>query len=423
MTDLFNMGYEDKVESARNAEMKTVRLLSLFSGIGAFEKALDRQGIPYELIAYCEIDKYASKAYSAIHGVSEEKNLWDVCKVDAKPFKGSVDLLTYGFPCTDISVAGRQAGFFDEEGGYTRSGLFFEALRIINECKPRIAIAENVKNLMSQAFVDAYHTVQESLGEAGYTNYVAVLNAKDFGIPQNRERVFIVSIRKDIDEGYLFPNPIPLELCLRDMLEEKVAEKYYLSEKTIKSFEEHARRNAENGNGFGWNVVDMGNERERENKPDIDDRCGEVHIDLHKNFVRARERECVKGVLLSEKGTKMERETDVASTLMARDYKGFGNQAMTGVMEVATERERKPSEKNRQHGRQGNTVEDGLRQFRLESDPMRGNGSRQHDAVCRGNGMQGYGIADLGGINATLTANGGGLAKTGGNLIVEKFDG
>ena len=265
MTDLFNMGYEDSMEESKTAPMKRIRLLSLFSGIGAFEKALDRCGIPYELVGYCEIDKYASKSYSAVHGVSEEMNLWDVCKVDAKPWLNTVDLMTYGFPCQDISVAGRQKGLIDEEGGYTRSGLFFEALRIINECKPRIAIAENVRNLMSQAFVDQYHIVQESLGEAGYINYVAILNARDFGIPQNRERVFIVSIRKDEDMGYIFPNPIPLELCLKDLLEDKVAEKYYLSEKTIRSFEEHARRNAENGNGFGWNVGDLdADTRERE---------------------------------------------------------------------------------------------------------------------------------------------------------------
>ena len=264
MEDLFSLGFEDKIETAKASPCRTIRLLSLFSGIGAFEKALDKCNIPYDLVAYCEIDKYASKAYSAIHGVSEDKNLWDVCNLDAKPYEGTIDLLTYGFPCTDISVAGQQKGFFDEEGNYTRSGLFFEALRIINDCKPRIAIAENVKNLMGQSFLDAYHTVQESLDEAGYNNYVSVLNAKDYGIPQNRERVFIVSIRKDIDMGYVFPEPIPLQLCLKDMLEDKVDEKYYLSEKTIQSFEEHARRNAENGNGFGWNVVDIGSERERE---------------------------------------------------------------------------------------------------------------------------------------------------------------
>ena len=189
MTDLFSMGYEDLIEEAKNAPMKTIRLLSLFSGIGAFEKALDRCGIPYELVGYCEIDKYASKSYCAVHGISEDKNLWDVCKVDATPYKGTIDLMTYGFPCQDISVSGKQRGLFNEEGGYTRSGLFFEALRIIRECQPRIAIAENVRNLMSQTFVDQYHIVQESLGAAGYNNYVQILNAKDYGIPQNRERV------------------------------------------------------------------------------------------------------------------------------------------------------------------------------------------------------------------------------------------
>ena len=118
----------------------------------------------------------------------------------------------------------------------------------------------------------------------------------------------------------------------------------------------------------------------------------------------------------------MERETDVASTLMARDYKGFGNQAMTGVMEVKEGRkEGRKGEPSLQPFREEDAVEDCVRDFRLESDPMCGNGSRQHDAVCRG--MQGYGVADVNGVNATLTANGGGLAQYGGNLIVEKFDG
>lgn len=257
MDDLFSMGYEDLIKEAENAKMRTIRLLSLFSGIGAFEKALDNCHIPYELVNYCEIDKYASKAYCAIHGVEETKNLWDVCKVDATQL-GDIDLLTYGFPCQDISISGQMRGMFDEEGGYTRSGLFFEALRIIKECHPRIAIAENVKNLMSQAFVDQYHIVQEELGGAGYNNHVQILNAKDYGIPQNRERVFIISIRKDIDKGYIFPNPIPLKLCLRDLLEDKVDEKYYLSEETIKGFEGHRMRQEAQGNGFGWNPTEGG---------------------------------------------------------------------------------------------------------------------------------------------------------------------
>ena len=257
MSDLFNMGYEDLIREAENAQMRTIRLLSLFSGIGAFEKALDNCRIPYELVNYCEIDKYASKAYCAIHGVSEDKNLWDVCKVDATQLK-DIDLICYGFPCQDISISGKMQGMYDEEGGYTRSGLFFEALRIIKECRPRIAIAENVKNLMSETFREQYHTVQESLGDAGYTNYVSILNAKDYGIPQNRERVFIISIRKDIDMGYIFPTPVPLKLCLRDLLEDKVDEKYYLSAEAVKGFENHRIRQEENGRGFGWNPTEGG---------------------------------------------------------------------------------------------------------------------------------------------------------------------
>lgn len=257
MTDLFSMGYEDKIREAQNSPMRRIRLLSLFSGIGAFEKALDNVGIPYELVAYCEIDKYASKAYSAIHGVSEDENLWDVCKVDATQL-GDIDLLTYGFPCQDISIGGKMKGLFNEEGGYTRSGLFFEALRIIKECKPRIAIAENVRNLMSETFREQYHIVQESLGDAGYTNYVQILNAKDYGIPQNRERVFIVSIRKDIDMGYIFPTPMRLELCLRDLLEDNPDEKYYLSEEAVRGYEGHRMRQEAQGNGFGWNPTEGG---------------------------------------------------------------------------------------------------------------------------------------------------------------------
>ena len=208
-----------------------LNVLSLFSGIGAFEKALDNLGISFNLLAYCEIDKYASKSYSIIHNVPEEKNLKDVTKIDILDIEDPVDLITYGFPCQDISNAGKQKGFTDENGERTRSGLFFEALRIIDDYKPKFAIAENVKALVSKKFTEEFKTVLESLEEVGYNNYYAVLNAKDYGIPQNRERVFIISIRKDIDKGFTFPNPIPLELRLKDLLEDEVDEIFYLSEK------------------------------------------------------------------------------------------------------------------------------------------------------------------------------------------------
>lgn len=211
-----------------------MKLLSLFSGIGAFEKALDKLNIPYELVNYCDIDKFASKSYSLIHSVSEDKNLWDITKVDEKKLPKDIDLITYGFPCQDISLAGKQKGLFNEDGTSTRSGLFFEALRIIEETKPRYAIAENVKNLTSKKFRTEFEIVLNSLEEAGYNNYWQVLNAKHYGIPQNRERVFIISVRKDIDNGFDFPKPFELKLRLKDMLEDVVDEKYFLSDKMIK---------------------------------------------------------------------------------------------------------------------------------------------------------------------------------------------
>ena len=211
-----------------------MKVLSLFSGIGAFEKALEKIGVEYELVNYCEIDKFASKSYSAIHGVSEKLNLGDITKINEKALPKDIDLITYGFPCQDISLSGKQKGLFDENGKQTRSGLFFEALRIIKETQPKVAIAENVKNLTSNKFKEQFQIVLNSLERAGYSNYWQVLNAKDYGMPQNRERVFIVSIRKDIDSGkFTFPKPVALELTLKDMLEDEVDEKYYMSEKMI----------------------------------------------------------------------------------------------------------------------------------------------------------------------------------------------
>ena len=207
-----------------------LKYLSLFSGIGAFESALTNLGVNYEVVNYCKIDKYASKSYSAIHGIPESKNLWDITKVNVfnLPKPNEIDLITYGFPCQDISLAGKQKGLFNEDGTLTRSGLFFDALKVIEYCKPKVAIAENVKNLTGKKFATQFETVLKSLEEARYNNYWKVLNAKDYGIPQNRERVFIVSIRKDVDNGlFEFPEPIKCR-DIRTLLDENVDESYFL---------------------------------------------------------------------------------------------------------------------------------------------------------------------------------------------------
>ena len=212
-----------------------MKLLSLFSGIGAFEKALDNLDIEYDLVNYCEIDSYASKAYSLIHGVPESKNLGDITKVETSKLK-DIDMVTYGFPCQDISIQGMQKGFEDGEER-TRSGLFFEALRIIEDTKPKYAIAENVKNLVSKRFEKEFEIVLSSLEEAGYNNYWTILNSKDFGIPQNRERVFIISIRKDIDDGkFEFPQPELLFLNVRDLMEDSAPKNCYLKDEDVRKF-------------------------------------------------------------------------------------------------------------------------------------------------------------------------------------------
>ena len=244
-----------------------MKYFSLFSGIGAFEKALQRLEIPYDLVGYSEIDKFASKAYSVLHKVPESMNLGDITKINEKELPGGIDLITYGFPCQDISQAGRQKGLFNEDGSQTRSGLFFDALRIIDHCKPKIAIAENVKNLTSEKFKEQFNIVLNSLEQAGYNNYWKVLNAADFGIPQSRQRVFIVSIMKDIDTGiFEFPDPFELKMKLKDVLGgSPVDEKYYVkpevAERLIPQLKDKDIANANRRGGQGsldrhqWDLV------------------------------------------------------------------------------------------------------------------------------------------------------------------------
>ena len=145
-------------------------------------------------------------------------------------------MMTWGFPCQDISVAGKLAGI--KEG--TRSGLYYEGMRILKQVKPKYSIIENVNNLTSKKFKESFEQILKDLEDAGYNNYWQVLNAKNFGIPQNRERVFIISIRKDIDNGkFKFPEPFDNSMRLKDILEDNVDEKYFLSEKMIQGFIAH----------------------------------------------------------------------------------------------------------------------------------------------------------------------------------------
>lgn len=206
-----------------------IKILELFGGIGACTRALDRLGIDYEIADYVEIDKYAVKSYNAINGTKFEPQ--DITTWDKDI---EVDLIMHGSPCQDFSIAGKQAGG-DKDSG-TRSSLMYETLRIVDKLKPKYIIWENVKNLISKKHIHNFNAYIETMEKLGYNSYYQVLNAKDYGIPQKRERVFTISIRKDIDRGYKFPEKIELKLKLKDLLEDKVDEKYYLSDKMLNCF-------------------------------------------------------------------------------------------------------------------------------------------------------------------------------------------
>ena len=220
-----------------------LRVLSLFSGIGAFEMALRNIEIDYELVNFCENDKYAIKSYCAIHDVDKNLNLGDITKISIENLPKDIDLITHGSPCQDFSVAGLQRG--GDEGSKTRSSLMWNTVEIIKHCKPKYVIWENVKNVLSKKHKHNFDKYLKTLELLGYTNYWKVLNAKDYGVPQNRERVFVVSILGE-HKPYEFPKPIKLEKRLKDILEIEIDDKYYLSEKVQKRFKQTKSDNGEN---------------------------------------------------------------------------------------------------------------------------------------------------------------------------------
>ena len=203
-----------------------MKILELFGGIGACSKALEKLGIDYEIADYVEIDKYAVASFNAIHGTNFEPQ--DICTWNKDI---DVDLIMHGSPCQDFSLSGKQAG--GDEGSGTRSSLMYETIRIVSKLKPKYVIWENVKNLLSKKHKHNFDAYLEKMEELGYKNYYQVLNAKDYGIPQNRERVFTISILSDVDYLFTFPKKQELKLRLKDMLDDKVEEKYYLSDEKI----------------------------------------------------------------------------------------------------------------------------------------------------------------------------------------------
>jgi DNA (cytosine-5-)-methyltransferase len=217
--------------------VKKIKVIELFAGVGSQAMALRNIGIDYEIIGISEIDKFAIKSYEAIHG--EVHNFGDISKIEKLPY---CDLLTYSFPCQDLSIAGHQKGINKD----TRSGLLLEVERLLLKAKenrtlPKYLLLENVKNLVGKKFIKDFERWLNFLNSLGYYSNWEVLNAKDYGIPQNRERVFVVSSLENMH--YKFPKPVELKFKMKDLLEEKVDDKYYLSEKLLKCFSDMKNRN------------------------------------------------------------------------------------------------------------------------------------------------------------------------------------
>lgn len=208
-----------------------MKIIELFAGIGACSTALKRIGIDLEIVDAIEIDNYAMASFNAIHGTNFKTQ--DITTYN-KTFK-DIDLITHGSPCQDFSIAGKQAG--GDLGSGTRSSLMYETIRIFGQVRPKYILWENVKNILSKKHKHNFDKYIETLETLGYNSYYQVLNAKDYGIPQNRERVYTVSIRKDIDkDSFKFPEKQILQLRLKDMLEDKVEEKFYLSKEIASKY-------------------------------------------------------------------------------------------------------------------------------------------------------------------------------------------
>ena len=222
-----------------------MKVLELFAGYGSQALALENLGIDFTS-DISEIDKYAIQAYNQLHG--DTHNWGDITKIDETKLP-YYDLITYSFPCQDISLAGLQKGL--DCGTETRSSLLWECERIIRAVKPKYLLMENVKNLVGEKHKHNFIRWLHVLEMMGYQNYWKVLNAKDYGVPQNRERVFVVSILGC--QQYLFPNPIKLTKRLRDVLESDVDEKYYISQKLIDGF----IKKIESGNGFAERGINI----------------------------------------------------------------------------------------------------------------------------------------------------------------------
>ena len=220
-------------ESKENWEIKkfskprnTIRVASLFSGIGAFEQALKILGLKSKIVLACDNDQFVKKSFFANYEIEEKNWFNDIQEVNGTKFKNKVDLLVGGAPCQSFSMVGKRLGLKDNRGNLT---LHF--IKKINEIKPKVFIFENVRALLSVDNGDAWKIIYNKFRQTGYTFYYETLNAKNFGIPQNRERLFVIGFRNN--QNFSFPQPIKLKSTMQDYLEGQFDKKFYLPPKGV----------------------------------------------------------------------------------------------------------------------------------------------------------------------------------------------
>jgi len=343
---------------------KKIRLIELFGGIGSQAMALRDIGADFEHYKLVEFDKYAVASYNAIHDTRHTTH--DIRQIHAQNLEIKdrdkyCYLMTYSFPCTDLSVAGKMQGMSKkdwEEGNFTKSGLLWEVERILKECSdeelPDVLLMENVPQVHAEQNKADFDNWLNFLKSKGYWNFWKDLNAKDFGIPQNRDRCFCVSILSKDFVDFEFPEPVKLEKVMKDFLEDTVDENYYINnekaDKLIKELiesgvlTENREQRTENREQRTENREQRTENREQrtENREIIrpltcvSSPLGKSESqtvskqDMTRESATYRQTEAV---LLTEQGSRFERRTDIATCLMARDYKGFGNQEANGVIE------------------------------------------------------------------------------------------
>ena len=238
--------------------MKKYKSVDLFAGIGGIRMGFEQAfGKSIDTVYVSEIDPYAQQTYTANFG-SGIDIAGDITKAREEDIP-SFDICLAGFPCQAFSVAGSQGGFNDDYHGMCRGTLFLDVVRICDYHKPKVIFCENVKGLIMHDKGRTFEVIRKAFEQIGYTVYFKVLNSKYFGVPQNRERVYLVCFRNDIDSsGFKFPVPPMKDVCIRDILEdEPVPSKYYISDVYLHSMRERKRRHEALGHGFGCKVRDL----------------------------------------------------------------------------------------------------------------------------------------------------------------------